>query len=77
MVLVPLVVEWLKKFGLGTRWTGVASVVTAAILAALSEIVDTRPELAPIGRVVLAAILIGMAASGAYSQAKVVRRPQT
>lgn len=72
MVLVPVVVEWLKAVGLPVRWAGVASVVTAGALATLGEAVVEWPRLAPVGRVVLAAILVGMAGSGAYSQARVV-----
>lgn len=75
MVLVPMVVEWLKGLGLQVRWAGLASVVTAGVLAALSEAVTEWPRLAPFARVILAAILIGMAGSGAYSQAKAARRP--
>lgn len=73
MVLVPLVVEWLKGLGLETRWAGVASVLVAGGLAALAEAVEVEPRLAPVARVVLAAILVGMAGSGAYSQAKEAR----
>ncbi len=73
MVLVPLIVEWLKRMGMGVRWTGLASVIAAGLLAALSEAVGRFPELAPVARVVLAAVLIGMAGSGAYSQARLMR----
>lgn len=70
MVLVPLIVEWLKRQGLSVRWAGLASVLAAGLLAALSEAVVEWPQLEPAARVVLAAVLIGMAGSGAYSQAR-------
>lgn len=73
MVLVPLIVEWLKRQGLDTRWSGLASVAAAGLLAALSEAVVEWPRLEPAARVVLAAVLIGMAGSGAYSQARAFR----
>ena len=73
MLLVPVVVQWLKGLGLPARWAGLASVLVAGGLAALGEAVQTEPRLAPAARVVLAAILVGMAGSGAYSQAKLTR----
>ncbi len=75
MLLVPLVVQSLKGLGLQARWAGVASVLVAGSLAALGEAVGQWPRLAPAGRIALAAILVGMAGSGAYSQAKALRKP--
>ena len=76
MVLVPLVVECLKSVGVSVRFAGVASVLIAGGLAALSEAVHERPGLTPVARVALAAILVGMAGSGTYSQVHALRRTQ-
>ncbi|MEJ7655001.1 MAG: hypothetical protein WKH64_17520 [Chloroflexia bacterium] len=75
MVLVPLVVEWLKSVGVSVRFAGVASVLVAGGLAALSEAVHERPGLTSVARVVLAAILVGMAGSGTYSQVRTSPHP--
>ena len=70
VVLVPLVVEGLKRLGLPVAWATPAAVVVAGLVAALAEAVQIWPQLAPLVRVVLAAVILGFGASGAYSQAR-------
>jgi hypothetical protein len=68
-LLVPLVVEGLKRLGLPTRWATPAAVLAGGVVAALAEAVDIWPALDPLVRVLLAAVIFGFAASGVYSQA--------
>ena len=72
-VLVPLVVEGLKRLGLPTRWATPAAMLTGGLVAALAQAVDAWPRLDPLVRIVLAAVVFGFAASGAYSQAAQLR----
>lgn len=70
VVLVPLVVEGLKRLGLPVAWATPAAVVVAGLVAGLAEAVQVWPELASAVRVLLAAVILGFGASGAYSQAR-------
>lgn len=70
VVLVPLVVEGLKRLGLPVAWATPAAVIVAGMVAALAEAVQVWPELGPVVRVVLAAVILGFGASGVYSQAR-------
>jgi hypothetical protein len=74
LVLVPLIVEGLKRLGLPRRWAPAAAVLVAAGVAALAEAVQAWPALTPLARVLLAAVIIGMGASGAYEHARRIRR---
>jgi hypothetical protein len=51
-------------------WATPAAVVVAGLVAGLAEAVHAWPELAPVVRVLLAAVILGFGASGAYSQAR-------
>lgn len=73
VALVPLVVEGLKRVGLPTRWSTLAAVLTAGLIAALAEAVDSWPSTGPLVRIILAAVVLGFGASGVYSQARGVR----
>ena len=74
VLLVPLVVEGLKRLGLPTRWATPAAVLAGAAVAALAETLRIWPETEPVVRVVLAAVVLGFGASGVYSQAHDRRR---
>ncbi|MDI3340860.1 MAG: hypothetical protein QJR03_10035 [Sphaerobacter sp.] len=74
VVLVPLVVEGLKRLGLPVRWATLAAMIAGALVAALAEVVEVWPAITPAVRVLLAAILLGFGASGVYSQARAQRR---
>ncbi len=70
VILVPLVVEGLKRLGLPVGWATPAAVIVAGLVAGLAEAVQVWPELAPAVRVLLAAVILGFGASGVYSQAR-------
>lgn len=70
VVLVPLVVEGLKRLGMPIGWATPAAVIVSALLATSVELVGRWPELSPFVRVVLAAIILGFGSSGVYSQAR-------
>ena len=70
VILVPLVVEGLKRLGLPVAWATPAAIIVAGLVALLAEAVQAWPELAPAVRVLLAAVILGFGASGVYSQAR-------
>jgi hypothetical protein len=70
VILVPLVVEGLKRLGLPVAWATPAAILVAGLVAFLAEAVQVWPELAPLVRVLLAAVILGFGASGVYSQAR-------
>ena len=74
VVLVPLLVEGLKRLGMPSQWATPAAVVAGALVAALAEALTIWPQIAPGVRVVLAAIVLGFGASGVYSQTRTYRR---
>lgn len=76
VVLVPLLVEGLKRLGMPSQWATPAAVVAGALIAALAEALAIWPEIAPGVRILLAAIVLGFGASGVYSQTRVYRRGQ-
>ena len=69
-VILPLLVEMLKRLGLPVKWTLPAAVAGGGLIALLAESVSAWPQLEAPVRVLLAAVILGMAASGAYSQGK-------
>jgi len=75
VLLVPLVVEGLKRLGMPAGWATPAAVLAGAAVAALAETLRIWPETEPVVRVVLAAVVLGFGASGVYSQAHRLRRP--
>jgi ABC-type iron transport system FetAB permease component len=73
-VLTTLVVEALKRAGLDSRWAPWSAVGTAMVLAALAELVVREAWLAPVARVVVAGLVLGLASSGSYSWARQLGR---
>ena len=73
IVLVPLIVQALKTFGLPDRWAGAAAITVGLIVAALIEAVAAWPAITPIVRVLVAGLLLGLAAAGTYSQFRVFK----
>ena len=70
VVVVPLLVELGKReLGLPSRFAGVASVGVSAALLGLLEL-EKRPDVGGWATWALLSIVYGLAASGAYSQAK-------
>ncbi len=77
ILLVPLIVQAMKMLGLPGRWAGVASIATGLLVAALIEAVAAWPGVTPIVRVLVTGILLGLAASGSYSQYRTLYRTLT
>lgn len=77
VVLVPLLVEGLKRLGMPARWATLAAIGAGTLVAALAEALEVWPEIAPGVRILLAAIVLGFGASGVYSQARTHRRDTT
>lgn len=69
VLLVPLVVEGLKRLGLATRWATPAAILTSGVVAALAQALQIWPALDPPVQVIVAAVVFGFGASGVYSQA--------
>ena len=68
VVLVPLVVEGLKRLGMPVAWATAAAVAVATVVAALAEVVNVWPGVTPVVRVIVAGVVLGLGASGAYAQ---------
>ena len=68
VVIVPLVVQGLKALGLPSRWAGVAALLAGLAVAGMIEAVSAWPGVTPVVRFVVAGLLLGLAASGSYSQ---------
>lgn len=72
MILVPLLVEGLKRLGLPSRWAGAAALAMGLLVAGLAGAVEAWPSVTPLVRVLVAGILLGLASAGSYSQYRVV-----
>lgn len=72
VVIVPLIVEGLKRLGMPVQWATPAAILAGGIIATLVEVVAIWPQVTPAVRVMLAALILGFGASGAYSQARIV-----
>lgn len=70
VVLVPLIVEGLKRLGMPSAWATPAAVIAGGLVAATAEMLTIWPQTAPVVRIALAAIVLGFGASGVYSQAR-------
>ncbi len=70
LVLVPVLVQGMKSLGLPVRWAGLAALAMGFAVAGLAEAVQAWPTVTPIVRFLVAGVLLGLAASGAYSQYK-------
>lgn len=70
VVLVPLVVEGLKRLGLPSRWATAAAIVAGMMIAGGVEMIEVWPRTLPIVRVLVSGIVLSFGASGVYSRAK-------
>ncbi len=70
MVMVPLIVEGLKRLGLPARYAIFASLAVALGVAMLAEVISIWPQTEPAVRVLAGAVVIGFASAGVYSQGK-------
>lgn len=79
VAVVPGMVEVAKRAGLPVRWSGVAAMVAATVLIALRDLGHgepvTRASFAALAASwLLQGVVLGLAAAGLYSQAR-LRRP--
>ena len=70
VVVVPMLVQKIKDFGLADRFTGLASMVVALALILLVSADAGTLALSEVAGYILAAILYGLASNGVYSQVK-------
>ncbi len=80
VAVVPGIVEVAKRAGLPVRWSGVASIIAACALIALRDLGggDYRGASTFVARAawwMLHGMLLGLAAAGLYSQARLARPP--
>jgi len=70
IVLVPAVVEAMKRAGLAVRWAGLAAVAAAGLLVALADVARRGDGYGSAAGYLLAGLVYGLAASGLYSQVR-------
>jgi NaMN:DMB phosphoribosyltransferase len=80
VAVVPGMVEVAKRAGLPVRWSGMAAMVAATVLIALRDLgqgqpVDGARIAALAASWLLQGIVLGLAAAGLYSQARLRRGP--
>lgn len=68
IALVPGLVEVAKRLGLPTRYAGLAAILSAIALVALSELGSGASPVAGAARSTVLGLVYGLAASGLYSQ---------
>jgi hypothetical protein len=73
-VLTALVVQAMKGLGLEDRWAPLLSVLVAGVFVGLAELSVVASWIEPVSRVLVGALMIGLAASGGYSWARVAGR---
>ena len=67
VVVVPALVELLKRTFLPTRWAGVAAIACCAVVVGLVEL-QGDPTYGALATWALMSLIYGLAASGFYSQ---------
>src|SRR5205085_4953666 len=72
-LIVPAVVELGKGLGLPTKFAGLAAVMVAAVVLGLVQLREDATY-GGVAAWALLSLVYGLAAAGAYSQAKVVSR---
>jgi hypothetical protein len=68
-ILVPAVVELAKHTGLPTRFAGLASIVSAAVVLGLVEL-QANAQFGGVAGWLLLSLVYGLAAAGFYSQVR-------
>ena len=71
VALVPAVVEAAKRAELPVRLAGLAAILAATALVALRAIANGESDLAPGAETILRGLVLGLAAAGLYTQARV------
>lgn len=70
VVLVPIIVEGLKRLGLASRWATLAAIIVGMVVGGGAEMIEIWPRTLPIVRVLLGGIILGFGASGVYSRVR-------
>ncbi len=70
LVMIPGIVEFAKKLGLGGNWPLVLSMVLGTVLGVVLQLQVMFPTIAPWVNLVVYGVLFGMTASGYYDMAK-------
>lgn len=70
LVMIPGIVEFFKKLGVGGNWPLVLSMVLGIILGLVLQLQVMFPTIAPWVNLVIYSIAFGMTASGYYDMAK-------
>jgi hypothetical protein len=68
--LVPAVVEAAKRAGLPLKYAGIAAILVATALVALTDLADASDSTGSLARWVLSGLVLGLAGVGLYSQAQ-------
>jgi shikimate kinase len=72
-VLIVVLVEFAKKYGLDSRWAPVAALIFGQLLAVLNQLSGVVPGFEAWYKVVIAGLLAGLTACGMYSGQKALR----
>lgn len=75
--LIVLIINWLKERGMPGRLAPYVALGLGLLLAGVAGAVDVWPEIAPIVRLVLSGLLIGLGAVGTHSTVKRLREGQS
>jgi hypothetical protein len=73
VLVVPGLVELLKRAGLATKYAGAAAMIACAVVVGLLEL-QKEPTTARLATWALLSIVYGLASAGLYSQVMQVRR---
>jgi hypothetical protein len=67
VIVVPALVELAKRMGLATRWAGLASILSCALVLGLLRL-QGDAQYGGVAAWALTSIIYGLAAAGLYSQ---------
>lgn len=74
IVLLPFLLEGLKRLGMPTHWTGFVAVGLGLLIALLIGVVEEWPVLEVWVRRAVFGLLLGLAVPGLYSQVQLFRK---
>lgn len=67
VIVVPALVELVKRMGLPSIWAGLASILSCALVLGLVQL-QVHPLFGGVAAWLLASIIYGLASAGLYSQ---------
>jgi hypothetical protein len=74
VALVPGIVEIAKRVGLSTRYAGLAAIVAATAVIALSDLATSASNAGEAASWLVRGVIAGLASAGLYSQATRIGR---